>query len=265
MNKYLIRVDKNGTQYFGSDVCPRCNGTGHLPQFGHIQSGECFQCGGSGIFHTAWKEYTPEYAAKLEEKRAKKMIAKSEENNKKFFADHGFNPEGKTWVILGNTYDIKDELKSMGAKFSYLLLWHMDHDDPNYETLELTADQALNINAYGTYCGEKEEAAEIIRTANNSLNSKLSKSEYVGEPQERIQAEVKITDLNSYHVNGYSYLGTEVYVYSMEDQLGNVLVWKTSCNLNVKKGDAITIQGTVKDHSEYRGIKQTQLTRCKIL
>lgn len=265
MNKYLIKVDKNGTKHFGSDVCPKCNGTGHLPQFGHIQSGECFKCGGSGIFTTTWKEYTPEYLEKKEAKNRAKMIAKSEENNKKFFADHGFNEEGKTWVILGNTYDIKDELKSMGAKFSCNLLWHMNHDDSNYETLELTADQALDVDSYGTYCREKEEAAEIIRDANYNLNSKMSKSEYVGELKERIEVEVKITDINSYHISGYSYFGTEVYIYSMEDQSGNALVWKTSYNLNIKKSDVITIKGTVKDHSEYRGIKQTQLTRCKII
>ena len=29
-------------------VCPRCQGTGHLPRYQHIQAGRCFRCQGSG-------------------------------------------------------------------------------------------------------------------------------------------------------------------------------------------------------------------------
>jgi DnaJ-class molecular chaperone len=30
--------------------CPRCMGEGRLPQFAHRKGGECFTCGGSGVF-----------------------------------------------------------------------------------------------------------------------------------------------------------------------------------------------------------------------
>ena len=30
--------------------CPKCMGEGRLPQFAHRKGGECFTCGGSGIF-----------------------------------------------------------------------------------------------------------------------------------------------------------------------------------------------------------------------
>ena len=30
--------------------CPRCMGEGRLPQFAHRKGGECFLCGGSGVF-----------------------------------------------------------------------------------------------------------------------------------------------------------------------------------------------------------------------
>lgn len=29
--------------------CPRCNGTGSVPQFKHVQDGVCFRCGGTGM------------------------------------------------------------------------------------------------------------------------------------------------------------------------------------------------------------------------
>lgn len=30
-------------------ICPRCNGTGRLPQYNHIQHGVCFKCGGTQV------------------------------------------------------------------------------------------------------------------------------------------------------------------------------------------------------------------------
>ena len=30
--------------------CPKCAGAGRLPQFQHRNGGECFLCGGSGVF-----------------------------------------------------------------------------------------------------------------------------------------------------------------------------------------------------------------------
>lgn len=74
----LIRVDKNGTKYFeGLAECPRCSGAGIyyigvlngklLPSW--VDQGVCFQCGGSGKVQSKWKEYTPEYEAKLNARR----------------------------------------------------------------------------------------------------------------------------------------------------------------------------------------------------
>ena len=28
--------------------CPRCNGTGHIKEYGHIRDGVCFKCSGTG-------------------------------------------------------------------------------------------------------------------------------------------------------------------------------------------------------------------------
>ena len=51
-------------------------------------------------------------------------------------------------------------------------------------------------------------------------------------------------------------------IYKILDINGNVYTWKTSKAIdeNTKK-----IIGTVKAHNEYNGVKQTELTRCKIV
>jgi hypothetical protein len=36
----------------------------------------------------------------------------------------------------------------------------------------------------------------------------------------------------------------------------------TSCKYDVEIGDHILLTGTVKEHSEYKGVKQTKMSRC---
>lgn len=82
----LIRTDRNGTKYYeGAVECDRCNGKGIyyigvcngqlVPS--HVDQGVCFKCGGSGKVQGKWKEYTPEYAEKLEARRRAKAEAQA--------------------------------------------------------------------------------------------------------------------------------------------------------------------------------------------
>jgi hypothetical protein len=50
------------------------------------------------------------------------------------------------------------------------------------------------------------------------------------------------------------------FLNKMEDEEGNVFVWFSSNCLET--GTTYTMNGTVKDHSEYNEVKQTVLTRC---
>lgn len=77
----LIRTDRNGTKYYqGMIPCDRCDGKGIyyigvcndklIPSW--VDQGVCFKCRGLGKVKGKWKEYTPEYAAKLEARRKAK-------------------------------------------------------------------------------------------------------------------------------------------------------------------------------------------------
>lgn len=97
-------------------------------------------------------------------------------------------------------------------------------------------------------------------------------STYVGTVGQKISAEVKLINTYEYKDYKFSYYGTTHYIYTMQDSEGNVFVWKTTSFMSVddgewgymiKKDDTILIKGTVKDHSEYNGTKQTVLNRCK--
>lgn len=52
------------------------------------------------------------------------------------------------------------------------------------------------------------------------------------------------------------------YIYKFTDESGNVFIWKTSKCIEEYK--VKTVVGTVKEHDDYKGVKQTVLTRCKV-
>lgn len=268
---FLIRVDKNGTKYWGNNTCQRCGGQGEADQWRHTGL-VCYECGGSGVSRTrVWKEYTPEYAAKLEARRKKKFDAQMEKRraeadklNAEYYSAHGYTPDGRTWVVLGNTYKQRMELPLLGCVFS-IIGWHIDHpiDRP---TLEMNASDTLLYDAAGVVSGENEDALSIVREANKALAAKDSPSEYVGNIGDRIEIPVELVGRYSFetHLGGWG--RTELrHIYTMKDAAGNVFVWKTGVYINPDESNTFTIRGTVKDHSEYKGIKQTVLTRCNIL
>lgn len=50
-------------------------------------------------------------------------------------------------------------------------------------------------------------------------------------------------------------------MYKFHDESGNVFMWSTGNSLNTEY--PYQIVGTVKSHEEYKGTKQTWLTRCR--
>lgn len=85
------------------------------------------------------------------------------------------------------------------------------------------------------------------------------KSKYVGNIGERITVDLKsVTCVHSSDtMYGISFL------YKMVDVNDNILIWSTSKSLDESEYASVT--GTVKSQSSYRDIKQTYLTRCKLI
>ena len=137
-----IRTDKNGTKIYHDYTCPRCCGYGMLDKW--INTGKvCYACGGSGVRAVAKvvKEYTEEYRAKLEARRkakaakeaaerakyeaehAEEIAAERAENDRRTFefrcAEHGCGKDGVGYVLKGNTFKVKEEIKKAGGKWIY--------------------------------------------------------------------------------------------------------------------------------------------------
>lgn len=82
-----------------------------------------------------------------------------------------------------------------------------------------------------------------------------SKSQHIGELKERLILDVEVLSLNSYEGD----YGT-VVIHKMVDAVGNKLTWFCS-GRPLEQGEKVTIKGTIKAHSEYKGEAETALSR----
>jgi hypothetical protein len=98
--------------------------------------------------------------------------------------------------------------------------------------------------------------------ANNKVVEKKEKpkSIHVGTIGKKEKFEVKVT-----HILFWPNQWGGTYAFMMEDKDGNKLIWKSSKVVDMESGHWYTITGSVKAHNEYKGMGQTELSRCKIL
>lgn len=105
------------------------------------------------------------------------------------------------------------------------------------------------VEAYRRMVSAKIEAAS--KPAKNAVHT--------GNVGDRL----KDLNLTVTRVNGFESDWGYVAFISMVDADGVVYVWKTG-TADFNPGDKVTLTGTVKEHSEFRGEAQTILTRCKV-
>ena len=263
--KQLLKVDKNGTKYWFDDTCPKCGGSGYIDGYWMIDGGICFKCGGNGKGEQKWKEYTPEYYAKLEAKRIEKAKKKAPEINAKFFKSIGFNEIGEAWLVVGiNTFEAKDALKEAGARFHSEIGWHFDKEPETvnaaFKTVKITVEQVADETNVGTYFLKDYDVIKGLCDGIREANLPKNPSDYVGNVGEKVEKVVTLKRVNWFEGFHGQYTGIHVF----EDENKNVLVWKTASAPDMEIGSIVTIRGTVKELNEYKGTKQTILTRCKI-
>lgn len=104
------------------------------------------------------------------------------------------------------------------------------------------------------------------------LAEETSSSEFIGNVGDRLTVDIATVKL----VNIYDGYYGSTWRYQIVDAQGNVFMWDASntmwdtvCVEDSPKGEVIEglplqLTGTVKKHDEFRGIKQTWLTRCRV-
>lgn len=189
-------------------------------------------------------------------------MGKTKMTKEMWLEKNGFSADGNTYVIYGDdTYSIKDWLKEQGCKFNPTLKWHAPVN------LELP-------EGYGTICLSFEDLAEwdekcgevyFFESAKARVERKVkeaegpSLSEYVGEVGSRLRNLTAVFKSTRGFAGNYGW--TNIHTFQRGE---DILVWFTSCDLEIEYGTVVDLTGTVKKHEEFRGVKTTQLSRCII-
>lgn len=118
----------------------------------------------------------------------------------------------------------------------------------------LMMEEYTNVDNFGILCA----AINSFLKVKDSLLG-LQSSSFVGNVGEKVSiSDAKISACGGYYTEfGYT------HIYRVINN-GNVYVWKTQKELGLDMDKEYSIIGTIKGHKEYNGIKQTELTRCKV-
>ena len=265
--------EENGKAYVKIKIpCPRCGATGHY-SYNSLDGTRCYKCNGGKYLIKAVRVYTEKEKTALDRAAARRVERKVEERNakiqanidnkaelmKQFYAKNGFSEEGVTFIALGNTYDIKDDLKQAGYKFNPELGWH-GADPAGFNAIPISFVDLYSWDDAMARAFFLPNAAAIVTEKKKSAEEKTSDGDFIGEVKERLK-NLTVVLKSRYSTNS-------IYGFSeclnFDDENGNHFCWWTGTNPDIKEGETITLTGTVKDHKSYNGKNITVLTRCKI-
>lgn len=193
--------------------------------------------------------YTDQEYAKLYPTEAKDACAM---NQKKAL---GFE-KGYITILKGEAEICANWLSDHGARYARWWGWYFPSTEivPDVVSVGLTP-VTLSWDLVGLNTNLRPE--DQVKQAIDSLLFVDSPSEHIGRIGERIEIDVTVTKIVPLEGSRY---GTQ-YLFEMADEKENVYIWITSTQ-KLTLNEKCHLRGTVKEHSIYRNVKQTVLTRC---
>ena len=176
---------------------------------------------------------------------------------------HGFNEQMTTFIYFpSDSYDIKEELKDAGFRFSPELLWHCANIPEGFaeKVVELPFQEVGEVTAWGEGLYNPEVKAIVKEIVTSARPVEISNSEWVGEVGERLR-DIPVTLVSIREIETKYGLTQLVRFIGENDEEFN---WWTTAMIHAEVGSKIILAGTVKKHDEYNGTKITVLNRCKI-
>jgi hypothetical protein len=124
-----------------------------------------------------------------------------------------------------------------------------------YVTRKTSGIVASAVSAYLRYLDREAELNQ--KKADDAVKSR----EWVGEVKVRQDFTGLTVQFMKYFEGRY---GTTTLI-AFEDEPGNLIRWFASVEIDdIDKGDVVDLKATVKKHDDYKGVKQTLITRAKI-
>lgn len=242
----VVKDEKGHAGFMHRAACRRCGGSGHY-SFNLMHGTICFRCRGAKFEPRKFvRLFTATELAKRNasaEKRAVKKALKAEiaagvaavefeEKKSEFVEAHGALMERARAVADRNAF-IADVL------------------DKGEKRATWSEKQILALTA-AVERAERDLAAASV-------------SSYFGNVGDRVTVDVTVERTGQFEVAAFGYAGRRghtntMFIVTMTDGKGHYFVSK-STSFNATKGDTFTMTGTIKKHEEYKGMKQTVVTR----
>ena len=254
--------------------CKRCGGSGHY-SMNAMGDTTCYRCNGSGKESMEVRWYTDSQRASMDKAAEKRAAAKAiqiaerkEANRVRFAARnaHGFGKEGYITLVVGE-YDTiqawRELLPQHTILYNTIFGWHV----PSEKTANLCdipeGLKFIRVNWSDVRVDDDPEDLsmkdnETVSAYVNSLIYGTSKSEYQGQKDEWLEHDVTIKN----NITLDSQFGIS-HMHIMIDTDGNEYVW-TTASKSLEEGSTVHMRMKVKDHKEYKGVKQTIVYYCKI-
>lgn len=121
---------------------------------------------------------------------------------------------------------------------------------------DLTREENAGIVASLIVAYRKAMGIEIKRQ--KEIDERAAKSQHVGEVGQRLEMELRCLEYKEFESDwGMTYL------HKFEDKDGNIITWWGSKGV-ADVGQTIVARATVKRHGEYKGVKETIVTRLMV-
>lgn len=228
-------------------VCGRCGGQGGLEAWRHT-GWTCYQCNGTGKgANVNVPLYAADKLAKLNataEKAAKTRATKAA----KAAAIEQAKTDTRRVDFESKHVDVLRWLRSLDLNKGFLF------DMRDCADRRACWSDAQSTAVYASW--ERTKERDLI----------AAKSQHVGSVGGRIKGlHVKVECVRSFQRPAFNSYGQDevVYITTLRDDAGNCIV-VMSPSFRQEKDAVLTIAGTVKAHSEFRGQLQTQLQRVKV-
>lgn len=231
--------------------------------------GVCLKCGGTGVITKEIRLYTEKEKAAADrakqraaERKVEERLASAEKKKAEWLERELFTPDGVTTVYVGsNSFDVKDQLKEEGWKYSSLIGWHIAATGIEKYGAENVAEVSVSdlaaFNMYGEGCW-LSTAKNFVDQIRNS-RKQPSKSKWIGLEKDKIKnVPVVVKAIRGCQTQ---FGWTNIITFLNDD---NVITWFTSTDIKFAVGESCYLSATVKEHKEYRDEKQTVVTRAKL-
>jgi hypothetical protein len=132
-------------------------------------------------------------------------------------------------------------------------------NDYLYNLLVVCSQDRIPRKYFGLACSLiPTHLRELDQMIEREKKAALPPSEHFGTIKKREVFELTVTGSNSFQGT----YGVTTFIRFV-DKNGNVAIWKASGERDdLERGKAYFVKATVKEHGEYKGTKQTVLTRC---